>query len=121
MCIAGYFINFSFNCVDNSGATSGITVAARNFFGVRKSLRLVRLLAAGQKNWTKKTAKNNTCKSKFIISTLYCCRKVDSCLCQVTHVTDLMFILIWCLFNNQIVSVAHSRVTFWLPPRCEPV
>ena len=41
--------------------------------------------------------------------------------CQVTHVTDLMFILILCLFNNQIVSVAHSRVTFWLPPRCELV
>ena len=69
-----------FNCVDSSGATSGLTVAARNFFGVRKSLRLVRLLAAGQKNWTKKTAKNNTYKSKFIISTPYCCRKVDSCL-----------------------------------------
>ena len=41
--------------------------------------------------------------------------------CQVTHVTDLMFIMFLCLFNNQIVSVAHSRVTFWLPPRCEPV
>ena len=41
--------------------------------------------------------------------------------CQVTHVPYLMFILILCLFNNQIVSVAHSRVTFWLPPRCEPV
>ena len=41
--------------------------------------------------------------------------------CQVTHVTDLMFIMILGLFNNQIVSVAHSRVTFWLPPRCEPV
>ena len=44
-----------------------------------------------------------------------------SCDCQVTHVTDLMFIMFLCLFNNQIVSVAHSRVTFWLPPRCEPV
>ena len=42
-------------------------------------------------------------------------------ICQVTHVTDLMFIMFLCLFNNQIVSVAHSRVTFWLPPRCEPV
>ena len=41
--------------------------------------------------------------------------------CQLTHVTDLMFIMFLCLFNNQIVSVAHSRVTFWLPPRCEPV
>ena len=45
--------------------------------------------------------------------------RVDDC--QVTHVTDLMFIMFLCLFNNQIVSVAHSRVTFWLPPRCEPV
>ena len=69
-----------FNFVDNSGATSGPTVAARNVFGVRKSLRLVRLLAARQKHLTKKTANNNTYKSKFIISTLYCCRKVDSCL-----------------------------------------
>ena len=41
---------------------------------------LVRLLAAGQKNLTKKTAKNNTYKSEIKIPTLYCCRKRDSCL-----------------------------------------
>ena len=67
-----------FNCVDNSGATSGSAVAAHNFFGVRKSLRLVRLLAAGQNNLRKKTAKNNTYQSKFSILALYCVRNVDT-------------------------------------------
>ena len=68
------------NCVDNSGATSGLTVAARNFFGIRKSLRLVPLLAAGQKKLGKTKGKKQCYKSKIKIPTLYCCRKVDSCL-----------------------------------------
>ena len=41
---------------------------------------LVRLLATGQKKMGKQRAKNNTYKSKIKIPTLYCCRKVDSCL-----------------------------------------
>ena len=43
----------------------------------RQWLRLVRLLAAGQNNLRKKTAKNNTYKSKIIIPTLYKVRHVN--------------------------------------------
>ena len=46
----------------------------------RQWTRLVRLLAAGQKNMLTKTAKNNTYRSKIIIPTLYCWCMVDSCL-----------------------------------------
>ena len=43
----------------------------------RHWLRLVRLLAAGQKHLGKKTAQNNTYKSKIIIPTLYKVRNVN--------------------------------------------
>ena len=43
----------------------------------RQWLRLVRLLAAGQKHLCKKTAKNNTYQSKIIIPTLYKVRNVN--------------------------------------------
>ena len=46
----------------------------------RRWTRLVRLLAAGQKNMVTKRAKNNTYRSKIKIPTLCCWCKVDSCL-----------------------------------------
>ena len=46
----------------------------------RQWIRLVRLLAAGKKKLTKKSATKPTYKSKIKIPSLYCCRKVDSCL-----------------------------------------
>ena len=75
----------------------------------RQSLRLVRLLAAGQKNVRKQTAKNNTYKSKIIFPTLYKVRNVNISLhCKFRsgawrHRADFQDSLV--TFENAIIDI----------------